>query len=274
MELSYVSRQWPDVPAIFESLNDDTLTTVLEFVGGKSYRSFGGVNEHCKEIYIASGMKKETFLYGYGPLSAIQDKIEEGGRFHQNLYEAVGKGVVFYNRSDVLAWALQERNNYVLREICNLASREGRIDMLEEVWDNIEDDDEEYIFRCVGSYAGRHGNLDVLEWLETKGLFFNIDWCAEEAASHGHLHIIEWLIEEQGLRLFGGLYNSAIHGGGHLNVMTWLREQKVPWDTHTFVKAAEKGNLDILQWLHDEGCSWDRSVLVIEHRLYSGAIDW
>jgi len=137
---SNVSPLRPDLPATFESLNDDTLTTVLEFVGDKCYRSFGGINKRCREVYLSSEMTKETFLYGYAPLSRITDKIERAiedyeraGEFDWKLRKRVGKGVVFYNRWDVLSWALQQRNKYVLNGICNIAAEEGRIDLLDEV---------------------------------------------------------------------------------------------------------------------------------------------
>lgn len=43
-----------------------------------------------------------------------------------DLIEAVGKGVLFYNRSDVMDWALQRQNIYLLRGICDTVGKEGR----------------------------------------------------------------------------------------------------------------------------------------------------
>jgi len=231
---------WPDVPAIFESLNDDTLTTVLEFVGDKSYRSFGGVNKHCKEIYLLSGMTKETFLFGYAPLSRIINEIE--ANWDWELIVVVGKGVVLYNRSDVLEWALEERHYGVLRGICNVAAGEGRIDILEEVWGNVIEEDR-YVFEAVDSCAAEGGKLDVLKWLETKGL-----------------------------ELDRGLYLNAI-SGDHLQVMKWLREKELDWNDYTFVDAAEEGNLEVLQWLHYERCPWN-NYCVYERDLKPEAVEW
>jgi len=270
--LSYVSPPRPDdLPAIFESLNDDTLTTVLEFVGGKSYKSFGGTNKRCREIYLTTkGMTKETFMYGYGPLLVILDIIErtnelqkavgEGVFWDYEFFESVGKGVVFYGRRDVMDWAVQEQNKYLLYGICRVAAGEGRFDLLEEVWNHIENDDEkEWVFRGGECSAAIHGKQEVLKWLETKGLSIDISDCGNKAAFHGQLHLLKWLREEKGLDLDRYLYFEAI-GGGHLHVMKWLREQGCPWNKRTFYDAAKKGNLDILQWLHGEGCLWPRGV--------------
>jgi len=99
-----------DLPAIFDSLNDDTLGLVLKFVGDKSYGSFGGLNKHCREVHLNTpGMRKETFLFGYAPLAVIIDRIE-GEQTDWELHERVGKGVVLYNRRDVMDWAKQNQN--------------------------------------------------------------------------------------------------------------------------------------------------------------------
>jgi len=276
---------WHDVPARFESLNDDTLTTVLEFVGKKSYRSFGGLNKHCKEIYLNTpGMTKETFLYGYAPLSVFQDRYDDG----QDRYDdgtsveargALSKGVVFFNRLDVLERSLrEEKKRNLLREICYVAVEEERFDLLNKVWNNLDHEDEfdKDVFEEMDEYAAGCGKLNMLKWVENKVPEIYKDICANEAARYGHLHIIEWLREEQDLELDGVLYDCAIEGGGQLHVLEWLREKEVDWYIWTFTTAAQIGNLDILQWLQDERCPWpdDDRYRVREYRLKPEVIDW
>eukprot|EP00594_Rhizosolenia_setigera_P017096 CAMPEP_0178960274 /NCGR_PEP_ID=MMETSP0789-20121207/12869_1 /TAXON_ID=3005 /ORGANISM="Rhizosolenia setigera, Strain CCMP 1694" /LENGTH=177 /DNA_ID=CAMNT_0020643597 /DNA_START=92 /DNA_END=623 /DNA_ORIENTATION=+ len=170
--------------------------------------------------------------------------------------KSVAKGVVYYNRRDLLDWALQEQYTYLLSQICFAAAREGRIYLLDEVWNITDEEDfETYIVGDVNGYAAIHDRLEVLKWLETKGSYIDKDWCARGAAFGGQLHIIQWLREEYGLKLFGELYDNAAIGN-QLHFLRWLREQEVDWGERTFVDAAEKGNLDILQWLHNEGCPW------------------
>jgi len=281
MIIVYFSRK-PDLPATFESLNDDTLTTVLEFLGNKSYGSFGGTNKHCKEVYLASGKTKKTFLFEYAPLSVIKDRYERAIEKDDDDYydddddeeldQRVGKGVVLYNRSDVLVWAVQERKELVLRAICDLAAEEGRLDILNEVLINVN---ESGIFEYVDYHAAECGKLNVLKWLETKGFDVNEYVCADQAARHGQPHILQWLQEEKDLQLCEGLYNKTIWGG-HINVLKWLREQEVPWGERTFKLTAQKGNLNILQWLHDRGCPWPNNdtYRVGEYALKPEVVEW
>jgi len=185
----------------------------------------------------------------------------------------MGKGVLLYNRRDIFKWALQERSNCVLIGICNVASKEGKIDVLEEMWNNIDDeDDKEDVFRYVNRSAACVGKLNVLKWFETKGLYFNKNKCAKVAARNGQLQILEWL-REQGLELNWELYDEAIKGD-HLRVMKWLREQEFGCYRYTFYFATRKGNLDILQWLHDEGYPWHHNVCVDELCLKPEVVQW
>eukprot|EP00594_Rhizosolenia_setigera_P007069 CAMPEP_0178952850 /NCGR_PEP_ID=MMETSP0789-20121207/8084_1 /TAXON_ID=3005 /ORGANISM="Rhizosolenia setigera, Strain CCMP 1694" /LENGTH=240 /DNA_ID=CAMNT_0020634027 /DNA_START=152 /DNA_END=874 /DNA_ORIENTATION=+ len=224
---------------------------------------------------------KETFVYGYAPLSVIQDRVERGEQTDWDLHEAarvaLSKGVVFFNRKDAFEWVLGPRKD-LLNRICDVAAEEGRIDILDEILDNIKDGFEKNSIFCdVDGYAASGGKLDVIKWFEAKGLSIRRDSCARGAAYHGQLHILQWLQEEQGLELKKYLYNYAIDGG-QLHVLKWLREQEVPWDVWTFYSAARKGNLNILQWLHDEGCPWheddDDNLRVHEEDLKPETLDW
>jgi len=265
----------PDLAATFESLNDDSKRLIVQFVGNKSYVTYAGINKHCKEIYLTTeGMTKETFVYGYGTLSVIKDRYDNSF----SVRVALGKGVVFYNRRDVLDWTLQRQNIYSLKGICNVAGEEGRLDLLEEVWDKLEDFDNKrkYIFYSVDDSAAFGGKLDVLKWLETKSTPISNYLCSNKAVRGGHLHILQWLKEEKGWKVSKGMYHSAADGG-QLHVMKWLREQSCPWGEYTFMRAAKEGNMSILQWLHNEGCPWlegDFEYFIHEEDLKPEVIEW
>eukprot|EP00594_Rhizosolenia_setigera_P013102 CAMPEP_0178957628 /NCGR_PEP_ID=MMETSP0789-20121207/11044_1 /TAXON_ID=3005 /ORGANISM="Rhizosolenia setigera, Strain CCMP 1694" /LENGTH=142 /DNA_ID=CAMNT_0020639947 /DNA_START=306 /DNA_END=735 /DNA_ORIENTATION=- len=113
-------------------------------------------------------MAKETFLYGYAPLSIIQERFDTTS-FSARI--ALGKGVVFYDRRDILAWAVEEQNKDLLREICEVASKEGRIDLLDEMWNNVNDEGDKIdVFKFVDKYGAQGGQVYVLKWFETKEL--------------------------------------------------------------------------------------------------------
>eukprot|EP00594_Rhizosolenia_setigera_P004553 CAMPEP_0178954256 /NCGR_PEP_ID=MMETSP0789-20121207/8885_1 /TAXON_ID=3005 /ORGANISM="Rhizosolenia setigera, Strain CCMP 1694" /LENGTH=197 /DNA_ID=CAMNT_0020635629 /DNA_START=23 /DNA_END=613 /DNA_ORIENTATION=+ len=90
----------PDLPASFDTLDDDCLGNVLDFVGKKCYSAFGRVNKRCHEMFCSKGLKKETYLYGYGPLHLIQQQgTRKGGWF-----PGFSIGVLHYNRRDIFEW--------------------------------------------------------------------------------------------------------------------------------------------------------------------------
>jgi len=248
---------------LFETLNGDTLSLILQFVGRRSYIAFGGINKQCHEIYLKSGLTKETFSCGYAPLSVILDKYsgwdwDSGHR----LGNAVGKGVNQYNRSDILNWALEEHHMCMMASICKVSVEEGRIDMVKKILSKVSDNTNtnNNIFGDLSRLAVRNGKLDMLKWLITNnGNEFpkDIAWCTREAARGGHLHILEWFKEKGHILLFNeNVLLSAVRGN-HLHILRWLREQGCSFGAHTFVYAAFSGNLKILEWLSDEGCPWD-----------------
>lgn len=275
--ISPPSSARPDLPATFESLNDDTLTTVLEFVGNKSYATYAGINKHCKSIYLSTkGMTKETFLFGYGSLSAIKDKMELAIQHYDwKVFEAVGKGIVYHNRREMLDWVLEGKNHQgknieVVRQICDVAAKDGRLDILKQVYNNIDDEDDKdrvlrgictvlaregkfdllvevgkdveysynngYIFGGVDYYAASWGKLDMLKWLEnTKGVSIDKNPCVFAAVEKGHNDILEWIQKEKGPLEFNiNLFLEAIQRGVRVNALIWLREQGCPWQGYLF----------------------------------------
>lgn len=183
---------------LFETLNDDTLGLILRFVGRRLYIPFGGINKQCNETYLKSGLTKETFSCGYAPLSVILDKYSgwDWGAGHR-LGNAVGKGVIQHNRSDILNWALEEQHMCMMASICKVSVEEGRIDIVKKILSKVSDNtNTNNIFGDLSRLAVRNGKLDMLKWLITNGNGFptkDIAWCTREAARGGHLHILEWL---------------------------------------------------------------------------------
>lgn len=50
-------------------------------------------------------------------------------------------------------------------------------------------------------------------------------------------------------------------GGGHLEVLQWLRENQVPWDASTCSMAARGGHLELLKWARENGCVWNEKKI-------------
>lgn len=178
----------------FKSLNDDTLGLILKFVGRRSFVPFGFLNKQCHVIYHESKMAKETFVYAYAPLSVIIRKY----RFDKwRCRKSVAKGVVSYNRMDVLYSALRKRDISLMTETCRLASEEGRFDILDVVFHNTNKSYHEFIFGGYSRFdemAASNGQLEVLKWLHKNGFInYGGKYSTMAAANKGHLHVLEWM---------------------------------------------------------------------------------
>ena len=49
-------------------------------------------------------------------------------------------------------------------------------------------------------------------------------------------------------------------GGGHLDVLQWLRSTGHPWGTDTCYEAARGGHLEVLRWARANGCPWNKDT--------------
>lgn len=120
-------------------MNDDTKNLILQFVGGNCYKTFASLNYHSLDIYNNSGWSKETYTYGYMPLEAIKNKVIEISTTREFFCGMnLAKAILFYNRKDIFDWLLTEdgvnnkrKKKYMLRVACELAAKEGRIDLLQ-----------------------------------------------------------------------------------------------------------------------------------------------
>ncbi|WZN63709.1 putative ankyrin repeat protein [Chloropicon roscoffensis] len=113
-------------------------------------------------------------------------------------------------------------------------------------------------------WAGMGGSVDVLEYMERKGLKFDMETCTG-AATGGCLEALKFLRSQDPPRTGYELDYQAAAGGGHLEVLKWLRRSEdppCPWSDQTCRDAAEGGHLEVLKWLRDQDppCPWDEEV--------------
>ncbi|QDZ22927.1 hypothetical protein A3770_09p54450 [Chloropicon primus] len=116
--------------------------------------------------------------------------------------------------------------------------------------------------------AAFQGSKKVIKWLVSQGIPLEIKgwWsgaaateAATGAAGGGHLELLEWLRSEgHGFNVWTCSYAAR---GGHLDVLKWLRSQDppCPWNKRTCEYAARGGHLHVLQWARsqDPPCPWD-----------------
>lgn len=250
----------------FDSLNDDVLNLVLEFVGKSSYNACGAINKRCHEMYLSKEWSKETLLFGYAPLSLIMYKcITTRGVIEWKVIHAVGRGVVYYNRTDVFQWALIEQKTFLLIGICRIIAEAGRVDLLSEAWIHYPGCyEKKYIFLDLYTVAARNGRVNVLSWLVEHGFLINEGYCANQAAKKGHLKVLDW-IKDEGYEMSEEECSRCCESaarGGCLHILKWFRKKLgyQGWNERTFEAAVWNGNLRVLKFLRDQKCPFSKNT--------------
>lgn len=181
--------------ATLDTLNDDTLYKVLEFVGKTSYAVFGLIGKRYNVIFDMHELPKHTDICTYAPLKILQT---------QRSNRIISRAAIIqydFNRKDVLDWAMKEQLTDLLCDICELSIRKQRIDILSEVFFNDRLNNSVWTLgylRDSGPYglllsAARNGQLECLKWLREHGKCEWDDLIWKEAKINGHVHILDFL---------------------------------------------------------------------------------
>lgn len=87
-------------------------------------------------------------------------------------------------------------------------------------------------------------------------------WAA--AAEGGHIQILEWLKENK-ISLNNLVFEGAV-SGGQIKVLDWAFENRCSWNEDCCLVAASEGNFEVLKWLRAHGCPWDENVILVAFR--------
>ena len=115
---------------------------------------------------------------------------------------------------------------------CIKAAKSDNIEILKYMLDDVLPPCEDSLL--ILQAAGKGGSLEIVKWIYSK-YTFSVD--TNKAL----------------------LYNLCINaaGGGHLELLKFLYDNKCPWDEYICAEAAYNGHLDVLKFLHEHSCPWD-----------------
>ena len=100
------------------------------------------------------------------------------------------------------------------------------------------------------NWAAAHGRLDILEWLEHRGVLPTIRG-ANLAARSGRASVLEWLAQRRIMPDVNGV-NSATENG-HILILEWLEKRELIPDIVGANWAACSGQVNVLEWLAQRG---------------------
>ena len=107
----------------------------------------------------------------------------------------------------------------------------------------------------IGTYAARHGHLDIIQWLFDQNIYLNL---SETAAQYGHLHILQWMVQNN-YRMSPTTCEYAAMGG-QLHILQWLRQIGTAWDSYTCYAAVANGHLHVFEWAYKNDCPLDEII--------------
>jgi hypothetical protein len=193
------------------------------------YNIFKKINPGIHELTISMG-HYECFKYIYQITNAIP---------LNNDITTINVG-----HMKILSWANKRSiMNLYDKHICNIAAREGNLELLQDAIAN----------GCIinsntCSAAVNSGRLDILIYLKNKNCEWDIFTC-KEAAKGGYLDILEWSINNGCDHDNSICSHAAEHG--HINIVNWYVESGHDIDIeNVYICAASGGHLCIIKYIY------------------------
>ncbi len=127
--------------------------------------------------------------------------------------------------------------------LCQLAAREGRIDVLHWLQQHGQPLDE---WTCRA--AATSGQLETLQWARSQGAPISELTCFYTVLE-GQLPMLQWLYEHTPPEYWNESEVNAAAFRGHLHILIWLCSLGLPWSEQTCANAAASGSVETLAWL-------------------------
>jgi hypothetical protein len=261
--------------------NDLILQHILSYVGNYQYLFVANVNCIFRNAYTTLFPTKETY---YNASTMEHTRLCYNGEHINHQRSLLCNSAAAYGNIEALNFLAENHVSLRLEHqpISEVIVKNGHLHVLEWVLQNNNNSQQQLRIPWYDlmTYAARHGNLTILQWLYTNGGPLFSERTCQLAAIGGHLHILKWL-HRYDCPVDASIFaEAAYYGhvdvlewahtccpwssyacasaarGGHLHVLKWLRSIGCPWNDMTCSHAALGGHLEILQWARENRCSW------------------
>lgn len=124
---------------------------------GEEYLGIGAVNRRMNKIFKDSDTPNRTYYGGYTSLQKMIDEFDnEYDSDDEYYYEEDGDspiicrhiatGIAYYNRIDLLEWAIRKKNKFIYYEIFFKACTHGNLRILRKILGTLDVESREYIW--------------------------------------------------------------------------------------------------------------------------------
>jgi F-box domain len=176
----------------------------------------------------------------------------------------------------VFKWVLAKGCYFDDDETSHAAAERGKIDILQHIVDMGTP-----LSTLVYDFAVEGGQLETLKWLRTIDTWWDCD-VSKTAVEKGYFEIFQWLVNEGcpwtplncmakaakrgSIEMMEYIYKQVPHkywvkakrsgeyaaAKGHLNVLIWLKEHKMPVTSVTIAYASKNNHHHIVAWAREQ----------------------
>jgi hypothetical protein len=109
--------------------------------------------------------------------------------------------------------------------------------------------------RSLFNRAAEDGKVEILIWGEESG--YDLKHLLDEnamakAALNGHIEVVKYMRQLDVSWNTVTCRNAALNG--HLELLKWVRANHCPWNSWTCACAARNGHLELLKWARSNQC--------------------
>ena len=196
--------------------------------------------DYYLNLYLCTFLNPEDIFVLYETCKSQYNLIRS-----QNILKRSPCSLSLINNIELLYWARQHPGFKYNKNLTWHASEKNYFELIKELYD----DGCELDRRCfVG--AAMNNNLRTTKWLRKNGLKL-YDNVFNTAAEHADLKYLKWLYKHDCPYNYL-VVNKAISSGDIRKVKYLVKKCEYPWDSYSFILAADVGSLDILRFLFYE----------------------
>lgn len=261
-----------------QTLSDDALSMIWNFLGPGHYRYVGGTSKRLQESYLHSQLSVTNNLEGSLDNSQQQEHYERRRKracwthpsaivaspscakiyLDDHRSQSPRQQQLFRTREDRMALMPTRKNGWMGQWLINDTSTRS--------------DDIFVLYLDILRLAAFYGQERIFAWImgmdeyittgthERARLLDCTDIC-KLAALSGNTQMLDLARTGYGFDWDESTCNAAAWGGHHATTLEYAIQHYCSYTSWTCTLAARNGHLETLKWLRSHGCPWDEQTI-------------